>query len=115
LCEGVECTGPSRLEIGFRRRRRGLRLNRAQIGLPAGVHQSAGRTQIFLGRHDGIFKKRGACLRDLGSSVGDREIVAEIDGNLTISCFRSADARFASCNPRAALPPQLDRLVDGQR
>ena len=37
------------------------------------------------------------------------------DGNLTISCFRSTDARFASRNPRAALPPQLDRLVDGQR
>jgi hypothetical protein len=90
-------------------------LNRAQISLPAGVDQCAGRAQILLRGHDGIFEQRGAGLRDLGPRISDREIVAEIDGNLTIACFRSAHAGLARRNPRAALSPQLDRLVDGKR
>ncbi len=113
--ESVERAGPSRLQIGFRRGRGRLRLDRAQIGLPAGVHQSPGRTQIFLRRHDGIFKKHGARLRNLRPGVSDCEIVAEIDGDLPISRLRGTDSGFTCRNPCTALSAQLDGLVDGKR
>src|SRR5258706_231621 len=77
-----------------------VRWNRAQISLPAGIHQGAGCTQIFLGRHDSIFEERGAGLRDLGSGISDREIVAEINRNLPVARLGDAEASVPGRNPR---------------